>query len=50
MAAASQSVKQRVQNSIWLVCGALCLLLAIIFWAITDRDELVEVEKAPESS
>ncbi len=49
MAAASQSVKQRVQNSIWLVCGALCLLLAIIFWAITDRDELVEVEKAPES-
>src|SRR5690554_3516386 len=49
MAAASQSVKQRVQNSIWLVCGALCLPLAINFWAITDRDELVEVEKAPES-
>lgn len=49
MAAASQGIKQRVQNSIWLVCGALCLLLAIIFWAITDRDELIEVEKAPES-
>ncbi len=27
----------------------LCLLAALIFWAMTDRDELVEVEKQPES-
>lgn len=27
----------------------LCLLAALIFWAVTDREELVEIEKQPES-
>lgn len=40
---------QRIQNYIWLACGLLCLLAALIFWAITDNDALVEVEKSAET-
>lgn len=35
---------QRIQSYIWLVCGVGCLLAALIFWAITDTDALVEIE------
>ena len=40
---------QKIQQSIWLLGAVLCLLAALIFWAVTDRDELVEIEKQPES-
>ena len=40
---------QRIQNYIWLVCGMVCLFAALIFWAITDTDALVEVEKSAET-
>ncbi|WP_407304475.1 hypothetical protein [Acinetobacter sp.] len=40
---------QRIQNYIWLVCGVVCLFAALIFWAITDREALVEVEKSAET-
>ena len=36
---------QKIQQSIWLLGAVLCLLAALIFWAVTDRDELVEIEK-----
>jgi len=31
------------------VCGMVCLFAALIFWAITDSDALVEVEKSAET-
>ena len=40
---------QKIQQSIWLLGAVLCLLAALIFWAMTDREELVEIEKQPES-
>ena len=40
---------QKIPQSIWLLGAVLCLLAALIFWAVTDRDELVEIEKQPES-
>lgn len=40
---------QRIQNYIWLVCGVVCLFAALVFWAITDSDALVEVEKSAET-
>ncbi|OTG70194.1 hypothetical protein B9T38_12985 [Acinetobacter sp. ANC 4218] len=40
---------QRIQNYIWLVCGMVCLFAALIFWAITDSEALVEVEKSAET-
>ena len=40
---------QRIRNYIWLVCGMVCLFAALIFWAITDNDALVEVEKSAET-
>lgn len=41
---------QRIQNYIWLVCGLVCLFAALVFWAITDSDALVEVEKSAETA
>ena len=41
---------ERIQSSIWLTCGVLCLFFALVFWAITDKDDdVVEVVKAPET-
>ena len=40
---------QRIQSYIWLVCGVGCLLAALIFWAITDTDALIEIEKSAET-
>lgn len=40
---------QHIQHYIWLVCGVVCLFAAIVFWAITDTDSLVEVEKSAET-
>lgn len=40
---------QQMQNYIWLAFGGACLFFALVFWAITDSDELVEVEKKAES-
>ena len=40
---------QRIRNYIWIVCGALCLFVALVFWAITDNDAVVEVEKSAET-
>ena len=41
---------QRIQNYIWLVCGLVCLFAALVFWAMTDSDALVEVEKSAETA
>ncbi len=41
---------QNIHAYIWLVSGLLCLLLAFIFWVMTDSDELVEVGKPIEST
>lgn len=40
---------QQIQNYIWLVFGGACLFFALVFWAITDKNELVEVEKKAET-
>lgn len=40
---------QKIQHYFWLVCGLGCLFVALIFWAITDKDELVEVTKNAET-
>lgn len=45
----SRTFWQNVQQYIWLVSGIACLLLAFIFWVITDSKKLVEVEKAADS-
>lgn len=49
--AAIRKSKQKIQNTIWLVCGLLCLFLALVAWAITDKDqlELVETQAATEA-
>ncbi len=41
---------QRIQNYIWLACGLVCLFAALIFWAMTDNDALIEVEKSAETA
>ncbi len=40
---------QQIQNYIWLVLGCACLFLSLVFWAVTDTKELVEVEKQAET-
>lgn len=45
----SRTFWQNVQQYIWLVGGIACLLLAFIFWVITDSKKLVEVEKSADS-
>lgn len=40
---------QKIQHYFWLVCGICCLFAALVFWAITDSDAVIEVEKKPES-
>lgn len=40
---------QKIQHYFWLVCGVSCLFAALIFWAITDKDEYVEVTKSAET-
>lgn len=47
--AARQSQWQKIHHYIWLVAGAVCLFAALVFWAITDTKELVEVEKVAET-
>lgn len=47
--AARQSQWQKIHHYVWLVGGAVCLFAALIFWAITDSKELVEVEKKAET-
>ncbi|MEO9302166.1 hypothetical protein ABI223_10450 [Acinetobacter pittii] len=45
----SRTLWQNVQQYIWLVGGIVCLLLAFIFWIMTDSKKLVEVEKSADS-
>ncbi|MCU4433119.1 hypothetical protein KTI56_13920 [Acinetobacter pittii] len=45
----SRTLWQNVQQYIWLVGGIVCLLLAFIFWVMTDSKKLVEVEKSADS-
>ncbi|GAA5559450.1 hypothetical protein Asch03_00674 [Acinetobacter schindleri] len=45
----SRTFWQNVQQYIWLVGGIACLLLAFIFWVVTDSKKLVEVEKSADS-
>lgn len=40
---------QQIQNYIWLVLGGACLFFALVFWAITDSKDVVEVEKKAET-
>lgn len=41
--------QSNVQQYIWLVGGIVCLLLAFIFFVMTDSKKLVEVEKSADS-
>lgn len=36
---------QTKKNYIWLAFGGVCLLGALVFWAITDQEKIVEQEK-----
>ena len=40
---------QKIQHYFWLVCGVGCLFAALVFWAVTDSDDVVEIEKKPET-
>lgn len=41
---------ERIQSSIWLTCGVLCLFFALVFWAVSDKQEdYVELVKEPET-
>lgn len=41
---------ERIQSSIWLTCGVLCLFFSLVFWAISTKEEdIVEIVKAPET-
>lgn len=42
--AAVRKSRQTLQHYVWLIGGLLFLFAAVVFWAITDRDELVELE------
>lgn len=48
--AAIRSNWQNIQQYIWLIMGLLCFLAALIFWAITDTKELVEVSNPIEET
>ncbi|WP_130803666.1 hypothetical protein [Acinetobacter ihumii] len=41
----SRSVWQNIQHYGWLVCGLICLLFALIFWAMASSDQVKQVEK-----
>ena len=47
--AALRTPWQKVQHYFWLVCGVCCLFAALVFWAITDSDDVIEIEKKPET-
>ena len=40
---------QKIQHYFWLVTAVGCLFVALIFWAITDKDQVTPVEKKPET-
>lgn len=42
--AVSRSIWQNIQQYSWLFFSIACLVAALIFWAVTDRDALVEVD------
>lgn len=46
---AQQSQWQKIHHYLWLVGGVVCLFAALVFWAMTDTQELVEVEKQAET-
>lgn len=48
--AAIRSNWQNIQQYIWLILGLLCFLAAVIFWAMTDTKELVEVSNPIEET
>ncbi|RYL25292.1 hypothetical protein [Acinetobacter piscicola] len=41
---------QNIQHYIWLIMGLLCFVAALIFWAMTDTKELVEVSNPIEET
>ena len=49
MATTLRTQWQTKQNYIWLAFGGACLFGALVFWAITDQEAVVEVEKKAES-
>ena len=41
---------ERIQSSVWLMCGVLCLFFALVFWAVSDKQEdAIELVKEPET-
>lgn len=46
---ARRTANNQIQQYIWLVFAGLCLFGALVFWAITDTKDLVEVEKKAET-
>lgn len=47
--AALRTPWQKIQHYFWLVCGVCCLFAALVFWAVTDSDDVIEIEKKPET-
>ena len=43
--AVSRSISQNIQQYSWLVFALVCLIAALVFWAITDNKALVEIER-----
>ena len=43
--AVSRSIWQNIQQYSWLVFALVCLIAALVFWAITDNKALVEIER-----
>ena len=43
--AVSRSIWQNIQQYSWLVFALVCLIAALVFWAITDNKALVEIEQ-----
>lgn len=43
----SRSIWQNIQQYSWLTLAIVCMVAALIFWAITDSDALIEVDQPP---
>ena len=43
--AVSRSIWQHIQHYSWVVFAIICLIAALIFWAVSESDDVVEVEQ-----
>ena len=43
--AVSRSIWQHIQHYSWVVFAIICLIAALIFWAVSESDDVVEVKQ-----